>query len=142
MGRRRSERRKRSPIDEALVNLTPLIDVVFVVLVMFILVAPMLELDSISLSDGKDKNQQMIDTNNQDYIVSIYLRDDNTIWVDKRQVKIEQLRTLLINYRGRSTSDKLRLFPDKEASFGMYQSVKNIAEAAGFGSLDVVLKPI
>ena len=33
--------------DESLLNLTPLIDVVFVVLIIFILIAPMLDVDKV-----------------------------------------------------------------------------------------------
>ena len=36
--------------EENLVNLTPLIDVVFVVLILFILIAPMVEADRVQLS--------------------------------------------------------------------------------------------
>ena len=141
MARRMRERRRSGQIEEALVNLTPLIDVVFVVLIMFILVAPMLELDNIVLAEGKDKSQQMVDASEKDYVVSVYIRDDNSIWVDKREVNIEQLKNVLTNFRVRSLDGKLRLFPDKKANFGVYQSVKNTAEAAGFAAMDVILKP-
>ena len=46
-------RRKPVPdIEEPQINLTPLIDVVFVILIMFILIAPILELDRIDLADA------------------------------------------------------------------------------------------
>lgn len=142
MARRNKERRRTAEIEETLVNLTPLIDVVFVVLVMFILVAPMLELDSVELADGKDKSQQVISSTDQDFIINVYVRSDNTIWVDKRQVSEEQLGTLLMNMHSRAPQSKIRLFPDKGALFGVYQTVKNSAEAAGFESMDVILKPV
>ncbi len=41
--------------EEASINLTPLIDVVFVVLIIFILIAPMLELDRIQLASFRAK---------------------------------------------------------------------------------------
>ena len=142
MARRIRERRRNNQIEEALVNLTPLIDVVFVVLIMFILVAPMLELDNVTLANGKDKSQQEVDVHDKEFVVSVYIREDNTLWVDKREVNIEQLKSFLSNLKSRSPQSSLRLFPDKDANFGTYQSVKNTVEIAGFESMDVVLKPM
>jgi len=52
MGRRNINRQSSSPIEEAWINLMPLIDVVFVVLIMFIVIAPMLDIDQIDLAEG------------------------------------------------------------------------------------------
>ena len=43
--------------DDANVNLTPLIDVVFVVLIMFILVAPLVEIDRIQLAHATSEKK-------------------------------------------------------------------------------------
>ena len=57
-----SRRRKRSTttkaIEEPIINLMPLIDVVFVVLVMFIVIAPMINIDRIELAEGAPSIQQ------------------------------------------------------------------------------------
>ena len=34
-----------------------------------------------------------------------------------------------------------RVFQDKNATFGTYQTVKNAVEAAGFEEMDIILKP-
>ena len=52
---RRKRRIFNSVTDESIVNLTPLIDVVFVVLIMFIVVAPLLEMEQVELADGTPK---------------------------------------------------------------------------------------
>ena len=49
MFRRNRPRNSESVLEENLINLTPLIDVVFVILIVFILVAPMLDTDEIVL---------------------------------------------------------------------------------------------
>ena len=41
--------------EESLLNLTPLIDVVFVVLIIFILIAPMLDVDKVQLASTHAK---------------------------------------------------------------------------------------
>lgn len=46
-------------VEEPLINLTPLIDVVFVVLITFMLIAPVLDIDSVDLatSGGTEKKR-------------------------------------------------------------------------------------
>lgn len=45
-------RKKSSALEEPAVNLTPLIDVVFVILIGFIIIAPLLEIDRIDLAEA------------------------------------------------------------------------------------------
>ena len=44
--------------EESLINLTPLIDVVFVLLITFIMIAPILKLDRIDLAPAKQTKAQ------------------------------------------------------------------------------------
>jgi biopolymer transport protein ExbD len=125
---------------EASVNLTPLIDVVFVVLIIFIIIAPMLEVDRVELSSGaKTPNKQAAASENN--LLTIHVHQDNTIWFQGKCVTQEQLAQLLQRaYRSGNTRSP-QLFQDKRACFGTYQQVKNAVETAGFGELDVILKP-
>jgi len=45
-------RRTTLPIEEPVINITPLIDVVFVVLIMFILIAPLVDKEGVDLARG------------------------------------------------------------------------------------------
>jgi biopolymer transport protein ExbD len=125
--------------DDGLINLTPLIDVVFVVLICFILIAPMLEMDRINLASGSDKKEEKSALSQAK--VSLTLKEDNTIWIGKDAVALSNLFSELEKLRKRYPGESLKLFPDKKAHFGIYQEIKNIAEAAGFEEMDVVLIP-
>jgi biopolymer transport protein ExbD len=138
-------RRKTSlnkAIDEPAVNLTPLIDVVFVILIMFIVIAPLLELDKVELADAAAADLKTSSTSVQENSpISIHVLKDNTIRFNKQVVNAEQLIKLLRDSKTRYPNARPQLFHDKSAHFGTYQSVKNAAEIAGFTQLDVVLKP-
>ncbi|MBA3957362.1 MAG: biopolymer transporter ExbD [Parachlamydiaceae bacterium] len=128
-------------IEEPLINLTPLIDVVFVILIMFIVVAPMLELDRIELADaGSDDIKESIAVQEASTI-SIHVHKDNRITFNNRSVTVDQLPELLRQAKKQFPSARPQLFHDKHAHFGIYQSVKNAAESAGFQHMDIVLKP-
>lgn len=132
---------KSGVIEEPVVNLTPLIDVVFVILIMFIVIAPLLELDRVDLADAARDPMEGSIAVQENSPISIHVRKDNTIWFGKQRVNTKELTELLIKAKARYPKAKPQLFHDKSAHFGTYQSVKNAAEAAGFEQMDVVLKP-
>lgn len=124
-------------LEEPIVNLTPLIDVVFVVLICFILIAPILDVDSVSLSHTSEVPKK----NYQEGPLAIYVRSDNTIWVDQKKINLKELKTLSLNQKKRAPQTIPQLLSDKNATFGTYQEVKNILENVGFEQMDIVLKP-
>lgn len=127
--------------DEGLVNLTPLIDVVFVVLIMFIIVAPMLEVDRIELAHAAEEKKEALSMLPEASPIAIRVRDDNSIWVNGKNVGKEELLSLL-KMAKRQHPDKIpQLFHDKKALFGTYQMIKNSLEMAGFEQLDLILEP-
>jgi biopolymer transport protein ExbD len=132
--------KKETASEEGLINLTPLIDVVFVVLIMFIIVAPMLELDRVQLaSSGHAENKPKTAAETSPF--TIHVRADNTIWVNSRAVTLEQLTPMLKEAHRKFPHRTPQIFHDKKAQFGTYQSIKNAVEEAGFEEMDVILQP-
>jgi biopolymer transport protein ExbD len=120
------------------IELTPLIDVVFVVLIMFILIAPILELDKVKLAQAPHREQT--ESTNMSTL-TIHVHEDNTIWINKNEVSPEHLQPILSALKVKSPNLSPQLFQDKKAHFGTYQMVKNAVEEAGFSELDVILEP-
>lgn len=126
--------------EEATINLTPLIDVVFVVLIIFILIAPMLELDRVQLAPSAQKEEQNGSVKDSSPI-SIYVHADNSIWYQNKCVSAKELLSLLKQAHQNHPAHIPQLFNDRKAYFESYQSVKNAVELAGFAQLDVILQP-
>lgn len=141
MSRRVSRQIDNPSIEEPSVNLTPLIDVVFVILIMFIVVAPLLELDRVELADTAFAPQEKSISVQEMSPIAIYVRHDNIVIVDGRPISMLQLAEYLKKAKKQYPQAKPQLFHDKKAHFGTYQSVKNAAEAAGFQQMDIILKP-
>lgn len=131
----------RSNSEEIQINLTPLIDVVFVILIMFIVIAPILEKDRINLAQANAKQPQEMTTVQENSPIAIYVRADNTIWMSNQLVNTKELLSKLIEARKNDPHYIPQLFHDKQATFGTYQMVKNTIETAGFEQLDVILEP-
>jgi biopolymer transport protein ExbD len=127
--------------EETHINLTPLIDVVFVVLIMFILIAPMLELDRVQLASAAHRDTKEMAVVQENSPVTIHVHEDNTIWFQNKRVSEKELIALLREAKRLYPQKTPQLFHDKKAQFGTYQTVKNAVEIAGFEQLDVILQP-
>ena len=126
--------------DEGVVNLTPLIDVVFVVLIMFILVAPLLDIDRVVLAPAPERKETFGPQEAGSQIV-IHVYADNTVWLNHKSVVLNDLASLLQEAKKQHPGAVPSLYQDSTAQFGTYQRVKNALENAGFEQLDIVLQP-
>ncbi len=126
-----------SVLDETLINLTPLIDVVFVVLVAFILIAPLLEMDQIDLAAGGKTSQRDLSGRGA---ICIYVKADDSIWMRNRPVSLQELSGILKEAHERSPQEIPQVFHDRKACFGTYQTLKSCVEEAGFEQMHVFLK--
>jgi biopolymer transport protein ExbD len=137
MKRRRFFQEEES-IEEPLVNLTPLIDVVFVVLISFMLIAPLLEIDQVDLAQGGTEKPKGAPEQSP---LAIFVHADNTIWMRGKRLSLPELEKNLLQEKKKHPLQTPQVIHDKNASFGTYQSIKSSLEKCGFEQMDVVLKP-
>lgn len=122
--------------EEPHINLTPLIDVVFVLLITFMLLAPILDIDRVELAASGEGSRPSASHSP----FSISIRSDDSIYFRGSSVSLKELEVLLIaEKRGRDKKCP-QIAMDKRAHFGIYQDVKNILEACGFEQMDVLLQ--
>lgn len=141
MGRNRLTLARQNHIEEPTINLTPLIDVVFVILIMFILIAPLLELDQIELADGPHLQTSQAQTVQESSPIAIHVHKDNTVFLNNHVVTTVQLTEQLKEAKIKYPKIVPQVFHDRNAHFGTYQSVKNALEEAGFSQMEIILKP-
>lgn len=125
--------------ENELINLTPLLDVLFVILILFIIIAPLMNLDKINLAESSSKTlttSSMEDKN----VISIYLHADNTVSIGNQTVQKPALRYVLQEIHKNNKHIHPRLFIDKDTSFGTFTETKDLIENCGFASLDLVVK--
>ncbi|MCH9621196.1 MAG: Tol-Pal system protein TolR [Chlamydiia bacterium] len=125
--------------ENELINLTPLLDVLFVILILFILIAPLLNLDRISLAESTSKTLVQSAMNEQDSL-NIFLAADGSLTIKNKKVEKQTLRAVLTELHKQNKQITPRLFIDKQSSFGAFTETKDLIENCGFDSLDLVVK--
>jgi len=123
--------------EEPPLNLTPLIDVVFVVLISFMLIAPMLDREQVDLVQGGPQSSSCSSASP----FAITVRSDNSIWLQGRSLSLTELAQQAAIIRATQPQTVPQLIHDRSAPFGTYQAIKNTLETAGFEQLDLVVQP-
>jgi biopolymer transport protein ExbD len=114
------------------IDMTPLIDVLFVVLITFILIAPMLKSESVELATGSTKKLELAG----DSTLKLHVTKEGLLLLSGHKIDKKQLLPMLQTTKNKKS---LQLFFDKKAPFGLYQEVKGIAEKAGFDALHLIV---
>ena len=127
--------RKKGFVSE--INVTPFVDVMMVLLIIFMVTAPMMDsgLD-VDLPQAKQVDNLPTDA---DHLV-LTVREDGALFLDTYQVQLEELETrlsMLVKDKGRS----LFLQADKAVPYGIVVDVMGRIKAAGIERLGVIAMP-
>ncbi len=131
-------RKSSPPIEEPVINITPLIDVVFVVLIMFILIAPLVDKEGVELARGGEGEAREVKETSP---IAVVVKKNSDIFLNRVPLTLEELPLRLIQAKQSFPQAVPQLFHDKMAPFGTYQEVKLAMEAAGFNEMELVLEP-
>ncbi|MBM3194217.1 MAG: biopolymer transporter ExbD [Chlamydiae bacterium] len=123
--------------DAELINLTPLIDVLFTVLVLFIVISPFLDIESVQLPP---KGSEATGQRNKRKI-RIFVNKNEQIKINDTQVSLKQLSAVLIELKKTFQNEIPELYQDKNSPFGTYLNIKHALEQAGFEEMDLVVQP-
>lgn len=124
--------------EESSVNLTPLIDIVFVILMAFMITMPLLRLDSIALAPGTQKHE--IFEKKEELPTTIKVFADCTITLNDQALALGELKAQLTRLYQQNPHRIPLLLQDGNTPFKVYQEVKATVESAGFPELHIALK--
>ena len=127
--------RKKGFVSE--INVTPFVDVMMVLLIIFMVTAPMMDsgLD-VDLPQAKQVDNLPTDA---DHLV-LTVREDGALFLDTYQVQLEELEarlSMLVKDKGRA----LFLQADKSVPYGIVVDVMGRIKAAGIERLGVIAMP-
>jgi biopolymer transport protein ExbD len=129
-----SNRRRRA---SSILNLTPLIDIVFLLLVFFMLTSHFIEEQAIDIDLPKAKNGS--DVIEKEY-VEVVVNPEGELLVEGRRVQLEHLEETIRGALHAPGAKYVRLRGDHDARLGLAVSVIDAARAAGAESLDILTR--
>lgn len=125
--------------EDVSVNLTPLIDIVFVILMAFMIAVPLLRLDSIALAMSSSDKPVLEKEQLSSIVIKVFI--DKSITLNDQTVSLQELKTQLTLLYQQYPQVTPLLLQDGDIPFRYYQDIKSTVEASGFHELHIALQP-
>ena len=133
-GAKRQRRRARAPISQ--INVTPFVDVMMVLLVIFMVTAPLLTV-GVQVDLPKTGAAPI---SGDDEPLSISITKDNVIYLQETEVELGDLVAKLMAISERRTDVRIFLRADTGISYGRVMQVMGTVNRAGFKKVALVTK--
>lgn len=117
------------------INITPLVDVVLVLLLIFMVTAPVLQSGvEVAVPQTRTVNQ----LTEQHRVVTV--DKDQNVFLDDKPVNVHELPSLLA--RGDSAGKTVYVRADQRVPFGAFASVMDEVKQAGITNISIVTQPL
>jgi biopolymer transport protein TolR len=127
----------KSPMSE--INVTPLVDVMLVLLIIFMVTAPMLE-QNISVDLPQAKGEPLVREEYKEKIV-VSVSDQGGIYVNEVAVSEDKLAEKIVEAAASTPSREVYLRADKNVIYGKVISVMVALKAAGIPNVGMITTP-
>jgi biopolymer transport protein ExbD len=112
--------------EEAAIDMTPMLDIVFIMLIFFIVSTSFLKEAGIEVN--KPKAAKASKTNKANIFIAI--RDTGEIWMDKRVIDVERVGANIERLLAETPTEVIVIQADKEAKHGVVVKVMDAIKAA------------
>lgn len=122
------KRNREADADEAQIDLTPMLDVVFIMLIFFIVVASFLK------EAGIEMNRPEANNNPPDpdaTSISVTITGDDQIWMENRRIDIRAARANIARLLASDPEQSFSVKTEQGASAGVLLEVADAAREAG-----------
>ena len=127
-------RRRRSKIqDEEEVNLTPMLDVVFILLIFFIVTASFVKESGMDINRPDASMAVRKERGN----ILVAITPTGQIWIDRRQVDVRAVRANIERLHAENPQGAVVIQADRESKNGLLVEVMDAAKLAGVESISI-----
>ena len=126
-------RRKSKEEDEAEINLTPMLDVVFIMLIFFIVTASFVKESGIDINRPDAATAVRKERGN----ILIAVSETGQIWIDKRQVDVRAVRANIERLHAENPQGAVVIQADRNSKSGLIVDVMDAARLAGVWNVSI-----
>ncbi len=124
--------KKRQVLSE--INITPFVDVLLVLLIIFMVAAPMMTSSvQLQLPQGGAKSDS-----EKNVPITISIKSDGRVYLQEDEVKLSFISEKLIKITGNNLSNKIMVRADKRLDYGRVMDVVKAISQAGFSQIALV----
>ena len=113
--------------EDAAIDMTPMLDIVFIMLIFFIVTTSFVKEAGIEVLKPKASNSKSNKSGN----IFIAIKPNGDVWMDKRQVDIERVAANIETMLAEQPTDTIIVQADKESKHGVVVKVMDAIKSAG-----------
>ena len=131
--------RKQRPVDEAKVDLTPMLDVVFILLIFFIVTAVFLQEEAIKIEPPPPQTDQPTDPVP---VILILVDEEDRVFVNNRPSLVESVRANIERLRAETPNSSVIIQAHPDAKNGTVIRIRDQAASANIDKVNVILSGV
>jgi biopolymer transport protein ExbD len=131
-------RRRQHSVEESEVDLTPMLDVVFIMLIFFIVTASFVKESGIDVTRPNASTAEMKARGN----ILIAITSGDQIWIDKRQVDPRAVRANIERLHAENPQGAVVIQADKDSKNGLLVTVMDAARLAGVDNVSIAAEVV
>jgi len=124
---------RRRQQDEAEINITPMLDIVFIMLIFFIVTTSFVKESGIDVSRPTAKTAKAKPKGN----IMIAVRENGDIWMAKRQIDLAAVRANVERMRAENPEGSVVIIADRGSQTGVLVNVMDQVKLAGVEAISV-----
>ena len=130
-------RKQRVQSEDAQIDMTPMLDVVFIMLIFFITTASFVKEAGVNVRSPKAETADPRPKAN----IFVAVTAESTVWVDKRPVEVTAVRQAIERLRQEVPVGSVVIQADRESKSGVVVQVLDQVKAAGIADVSVAAAP-
>ncbi|UAA37769.1 biopolymer transporter ExbD [Paraneptunicella aestuarii] len=129
-------RKHRAEEEDASIDMTPMLDIVFIMLIFFIVTTSFVKEAGIEVNKPDASNA----TKQKSANIFIAINEDGDVWMDKREVDVERVRANIERMLAEQPTEVVIIQADEKAEHGKVVEVMDQVKAAGISRISVAAK--
>jgi len=127
----------RSNDDDSAIDITPMLDIVFIMLIFFIVTTSFVKESGISVNRPSASTAERQERGN----ILVAINQDNQIWIAKRQVDPRAVRANIERLHAENPEGAVVIQADKASKSGLLVEVMDQIRLAGVTNISIAAKP-
>jgi biopolymer transport protein ExbD len=133
----RHRRHSEALSDEADINLTPMLDIVFIMLIFFVVTTSFVRESGIEVNRPSARTAEHKEHAN----ILIAIAPNGEVWVDHRPVDIRSVRAAIERLRAQNPEGAVVIQGDREAQIGLLVEVMDQVRKGGVTNVSIAATP-
>jgi len=125
--------RRHAQHDEPEINITPMLDIVFIMLIFFIVTTSFTKETGASII--KPQAEQAVALQNGTILIGVRPNDD--IWMAKRQIELREVRQMVERAKAENPEGSVVIIADKGSKIGVVTQVMDQVRLAGVEGVSI-----